>query len=163
MIKVFFLNMILLFNFNSTLTDIYDIKCYKNLNSLSIYLYQDMKEVRYLYIDDLTKIDLENINEYILETINKKAKYVYFLIDFLNINSETINTFKKIKSENPNGKIGFLIHCQGRSMFLDQQNRLEDYAKNGIYIGKNLLVTFETLQKPLDMKVVEQMLKEFIL
>ena len=43
------------------------------------------------------------------------------------------NTFKKIKSENPNGKIGFLIHCQGRSMFLDQQNRLEDYAKN---VGK---------------------------
>ena len=41
--------------------------------------------------------------------------------------------------------------------------KLEDYAKNRIYIGKNLLVTFETLQKPLDMKVVEQMLKEFIL
>lgn len=41
---------------------------------------------------------LENINEYILETINKKAKYVYFLIDFLNINSETINTFKKINT-----------------------------------------------------------------
>lgn len=41
---------------------------------------------------------LENVNEYILETINKKAKYVYFLIDFLNINSETINTFKKINT-----------------------------------------------------------------
>lgn len=41
--------------------------------------------------------------------------------------------------------------------------KLEDYAKNGIYIGKNLLVTFETLHKPLDMKIVEQMLKEFTL
>lgn len=41
--------------------------------------------------------------------------------------------------------------------------KLEEYAKNGIYIGKNLLVTFETLQKPLDMKIVEQMLNEFIL
>lgn len=41
--------------------------------------------------------------------------------------------------------------------------KLEDYAKNKIYIGKNLLVTFETLQKPLDMKIVEQMLNEFIL
>ena len=41
--------------------------------------------------------------------------------------------------------------------------KIETYAKNGIYIGKNLLVTFETLQKALDMKIVEQMLKEFIL
>lgn len=41
--------------------------------------------------------------------------------------------------------------------------KVETYAKNGIYIGKNLLVTFETLQNPLDMKMVEGMLKEFIL
>lgn len=41
--------------------------------------------------------------------------------------------------------------------------KLETYAKNEIYIGKNLLVTFETLHNPLDMKMVEGMLKEFIL
>ena len=41
--------------------------------------------------------------------------------------------------------------------------KLETYAQNGIYIGKNLLVTFETLRSPLDMKMVEGMLKEFIL
>lgn len=41
--------------------------------------------------------------------------------------------------------------------------KLENYARNGIYIGKNLLVTFETFRNPLDMKTVEQMLKEFIL
>lgn len=41
--------------------------------------------------------------------------------------------------------------------------KLETYAKNGIYIGENLLVTFETLRSPLDMKMVEGMLKEFIL
>lgn len=41
--------------------------------------------------------------------------------------------------------------------------KIETYAKNGIYIGKNLLVTFETLHNPLNMKIVEQMLKEFIL
>lgn len=43
----------------------------------------------------VTKLD--NINEYIIEEVNKKAKVVYFLIDFLNINTETINTFKKIE------------------------------------------------------------------
>ncbi|MGN1371455.1 MAG: GTPase [Candidatus Coprovivens sp.] len=41
--------------------------------------------------------DLENINDYIIKEVNKKAKYVYFLVDFLNINKETINVFKKIK------------------------------------------------------------------
>lgn len=41
---------------------------------------------------------LENINEYIIDEVNKKASFVYFLIDFLNINTETINTYKKIKT-----------------------------------------------------------------
>ena len=41
--------------------------------------------------------------------------------------------------------------------------KLESYARNGIFIGKNLLVTFETFRHPLDMKNVEKMLKEFIL
>ncbi len=40
--------------------------------------------------------------------------------------------------------------------------KLENYARNGIFPGKNLLITFETLQTPLDMKVVEKMLKQFI-
>ncbi len=40
--------------------------------------------------------ELDNINEYIVKEVNKKAKYVYFLIDFLNINEETISTFKRI-------------------------------------------------------------------
>lgn len=41
--------------------------------------------------------------------------------------------------------------------------KIYNYAKNEIYIGKKLLVTFETLQNQLDMKVAEQMLKEFTL
>ena len=40
--------------------------------------------------------NLDNINNYILEEVNKKAKYVYFLVDLLNINNETMNTFKSI-------------------------------------------------------------------
>ena len=41
--------------------------------------------------------------------------------------------------------------------------KLENYAKNGIYQGRNLLVTFETSQYPLNMKMVENLLKEFVL
>lgn len=40
--------------------------------------------------------ELADINEYITEEVNNNAKYVYFLIDLLNINSETINTYKSI-------------------------------------------------------------------
>ncbi len=40
--------------------------------------------------------NLDNINEYILKEVNKKAKYVYFLVDLLNINNETMNTFKEL-------------------------------------------------------------------
>lgn len=41
--------------------------------------------------------------------------------------------------------------------------KIESYIKNHIYPGKNLLFTFETSQKPLDMRVVEQMLREYLL
>lgn len=40
--------------------------------------------------------------------------------------------------------------------------KIETYSKNGIYIGKKLLVTFETYKKTVDMRAVEQMLKTFI-
>ena len=43
-------------------------------------------------------LPLENINNYIIEEVNKNNKYVFFMIDLLNINEETINTFKSIKS-----------------------------------------------------------------
>lgn len=105
MIKVFFLNMILLFSFNSTLTTIYDIKCYKKTNNLSIYLYQDMKEVRYLYIDNLVEVDLENIEIYaglnkvefitLADYINVIDLNNYYPIDCLkfNIINDTFDNF----------------------------------------------------------------------
>ena len=43
-------------------------------------------------------IPLKDINNYIIKEINKKKKNVYYIIDLLNINTETINTFKEIKS-----------------------------------------------------------------
>ena len=40
--------------------------------------------------------NLDNINDYILKEVNQKAKYVYFLVDLLNINNDAMNTFKSI-------------------------------------------------------------------
>lgn len=44
-----------------------------------------------------SSLHLDNINKYVLDTINKDNKYVLYLIDFLNLNTETINTFKSIR------------------------------------------------------------------
>ena len=42
-------------------------------------------------------------------------------------------------------------------------SKIEQYEKNGIYIGKNLIVTFETSKQLLNMSVVENMLKEVLM
>ena len=41
---------------------------------------------------------LENINVYLLKEIHKKKYPVFFLVDFLSINEETITTFKTIQN-----------------------------------------------------------------
>ena len=41
--------------------------------------------------------------------------------------------------------------------------KIETYEKNGIFPGKRLILTFETLQDGLDMKVVERLVKEYLL
>ena len=48
-------------------------------------------------------------------------------------------------------------------IFYDYGARACIVSRNRNRSGKNLLVTFETLRNPLDMKMVEGMLKEFIL
>ncbi len=50
-----------------------------------------------IHYNKKTVTKLENINSYLISEVNTKSKFVYFLIDFLNINQETINTFKNIK------------------------------------------------------------------
>ncbi len=42
-------------------------------------------------------------------------------------------------------------------------NKLDEYRKNGIYPGKNLLITFESCDKPLDIGGTRKMLKEIFL
>ncbi len=41
--------------------------------------------------------------------------------------------------------------------------KLDEYRKHGIYLGKNLIFTYETENSPLDIKGIEKMLKDIIL
>lgn len=56
-------------------------RCYKMMN---------YNEVRY--------VKLNNNKKAVLNRVNEDKEHVFFLIDFLSINTETINTFKEIKS-----------------------------------------------------------------
>ena len=51
-----------------------------------------------IHYNEKVVTELKNINDYILGEINKKAKYVYFLVDLLNTTKETMSTFKNIKA-----------------------------------------------------------------
>ncbi len=41
--------------------------------------------------------------------------------------------------------------------------KLDEYRRHGIYVGKNLIFTYETANSPLDIKGIEKMLKEIML
>lgn len=48
--------------------------------------------------NEYKEIELVDINNKILDKVNSEKHLTFFLIDFLNINSETLNMFKKIES-----------------------------------------------------------------
>lgn len=65
----------------------------KEKESTAKYCERCFKIIHYNTSDIVT---LPKEEKKLLEIINKKAKYVFFLIDYLNINTETINKFKEI-------------------------------------------------------------------
>ena len=41
--------------------------------------------------------------------------------------------------------------------------KINTYAQNGIYVGDRLLLTYETSQDPVDMRLLQKMLKKLFL
>ena len=41
--------------------------------------------------------------------------------------------------------------------------KIEEYRKNGYWFGKNLIATFETLSRPINVNTVEQTIKQYLL
>lgn len=50
-----------------------------------------------IHYNEKVETKLDNINEYIIDEINKNNAYVYFMIDILNINKETMDMYHRIK------------------------------------------------------------------
>lgn len=49
------------------------------------------------------------------------------------------------------------------SYCVESQIKLEEYARNGYFPGKNLLITYESQNRPLSTRYVDQLIKEFLL
>ena len=47
--------------------------------------------------------------------------------------------------------------------FQDAMGKLAMYSQNGIWPGKNLIITYETKQLPIDVKMVEELIREYLL
>ena len=91
--------------------------------------------------------NLDNINDYILEEVNKKAKYVYFLVDLLNINQETINTFKQIKT--PKTLIISKLDIIPKSI---KESKITSWLKDEYGINEEVL--FQSSKKNINTKAI---------
>ncbi len=97
--------------------------------------------------------NLENINEYIITEVNKKAKYVYFLIDFLSINSETINTFKEIKV--PKALVISKLDIIPKSI---KESKIISFLKKNYSIDEEVL--FQSSKKNINTKKITSYLEQ---
>ena len=81
-------------------------------------------------------IPLKDINDKIIKEINKNKKYVFYLLDFLNINSETIETFKMLNKEKT--LVINKLDIIPRSIKL---NKIKDWLRNEYNIEDNIVFT----------------------
>lgn len=49
------------------------------------------------------------------------------------------------------------------SYCVESQIKLEEYARNGYFPGKNLIITYESQNRPLSTRYVDQLIKEFLI
>ncbi len=114
----------------------------QNVDKLGLgYCPKDIKEAIYcercFKIIHYNKIDVGTLpkdSSRIISIVNKRALYVFFLIDFLNINSETISKFKEITTP----KTLIISKCDviPKSIKL---NKVSDYLKKEYDIADNIL------------------------
>lgn len=100
-----------------------------------------------IHYNEKVVTELENINDYILNELNKKAKYVYFLVDLLNVNKETMSTFKNIKT--PKTLIISKLDIIPKSI---KNNLIINWLKNEYEIKEEVL--FQSSKKNLNTKSI---------
>ena len=98
-------------------------------------------------------LPLENINEYIIDEVNKNSKYVFFMIDLLNINEETINTFKNINV--PKTLIISKLDIIPKSI---KETLIEEWVKDTYKINND--IKFLSTKKNINTRLIVKTLEE---
>lgn len=99
-------------------------------------------------------VDLGNINDIILNKVNSSKGLVFFLIDFLNINEETLNTFKLIN----NNKILVISKSDIIPMSI-KDNKIINYIKNNYNIKEDIILS--SSRKNINTKNIINIAKEY--
>lgn len=89
---------------------------------------------RMMHYNENNVIALPKDQKYILDSANKTNNYVFFLVDFFNLNYEVINTFKKIK--NKKTLIISKIDLIPKSFNF---NKIIDWLRNTYQIDSNII------------------------
>ncbi len=97
--------------------------------------------------------ELKNINDYIKNIVNKKAEYVYFLIDFININKETINTFQSI-----NVSKTLIISKTDIIPKSIKEPIIVNWLKENYNVNENII--FQSTKKNINTKLITKKLEE---
>jgi 30S ribosome assembly GTPase len=84
--------------------------------------------------NDAKIVTLDKEEKDIIDIINNKAKYVLFLIDVLNINSDTVNTFKKIKISK-----SLIVSKYDLLPKSVNKNKIKEWLKNEYDINDNIM------------------------
>ena len=90
--------------------------------------------------------------EQMLELQNEQANPLRYYPDFTVLNKRT----RKIYYWEHLGRLGDPEYC------FDALIKLEDYSDNGILLGKNLILTFESQKMPLYTANVDRIIKEYL-
>ena len=88
-----------------------------------------------------------------LELQNEQANPLRYYPDFTVLNKRT----RKIYYWEHLGRLGDPEYC------FDTLIKLEDYSDNGILLGKNLILTFESQKMPLYTANVDRLIKQFLI
>ena len=98
-------------------------------------------------------VPLKGINDYIITEVNNNKIHSFFLIDFLNINNETINTYKTIKT--PKTLVISKLDIIPKSI---KKSLITEWIKSEYNIDENII--FISTKKNINTKSIYKILEE---
>lgn len=113
---------------------------------------------RVIHYNEKQIAKLDNINDEIITKVNKEANFVYFMLDFLNISEETINTFKTIKVPKTLviSKVDIIPHSIKESNIINWLNEVYQIKENIIFQSSKKNINTKAIIANLETKNIQE-------